>query len=278
MVKRALVTYAVDVDAYAKWINTRDGLSIGASDGSRGIFGANVGTDRMVKLFADHDIKASWCMPSRTILSFPDQMAKFRDSGHEIGLHGYTHEFVRFLTEEQERKMMAKSIEVYQKFTGKCPKGWVAPAWEQYYIADVPADSNVHTDYLKDPDTWMKPMTEHKPTKVVEIPGSWIEPMIFVNPRDIEVQWRDQFDFFSREYDTFVFCISCRPQANRKSNLMLMHELLIEYLQSKEGVDFVTMAQICDEFKAGKLEGVTIKAGSCLDKFEENIIIILSTI
>lgn len=115
------------------------------------------------------------------------------------GLHGYTHEFVRFLTEEQERKVMAKSIEVYQQFTGKYPKGWVAPAWEvspktmsiledfgieydhsmlhhdcqPYYVADVPEDSNVHTDYSKDPDTWMVPMKEHKPTKVVEIPGSW---------------------------------------------------------------------------------------------------------
>ena len=106
---------------------------------------------------------------------------------------------MRFLTEEQERKVMAKSIEVYQKFTGKYPKGWVAPAWEvgpktmsiledfgieydhsmlhhdcqPYYVADVPEDANVHTDYTKDPDTWMKPMKELKPTKVVEIPGSW---------------------------------------------------------------------------------------------------------
>lgn len=94
---------------------------------------------------------------------------------------------------------MAKSIEVYQEFTGKYPKGWVAPAWEvspktmsiledfgieydhsmlhhdcqPYYVADVPEESLVHTDYSKDPDTWMVPMKEHKPTKVVEIPGSW---------------------------------------------------------------------------------------------------------
>lgn len=121
------------------------------------------------------------------------------DETDDSGLHGYTHEFVRFLTEEQERKVMAKSIEVYQEFTGKYPKGWVAPAWEvspktmqiledfeieydhsmlhhdcqPYYVADVPEDSNVHTDYSKDPETWMKPMKEHKPTKVVEIPGSW---------------------------------------------------------------------------------------------------------
>lgn len=215
---------------------------------------------------------------------------------------------------------MAKSIEVYQQFTGKYPKGWVAPAWEvspktmsiledfgieydhsmlhhdcqPYYVADVPEDSLVHTDYSKDPDTWMKPMKEHMPTKVVEIPGSWnvddwrklalcmschlpmcplmffLAPMNytrrpgthgFVNPRDIEVQWRDQFDFFYKEYDSFVFCISCHPQVSGKSNVMLMHERLIEYLKSKEGVEFVTMAQICDEFKAGKLEGATIKAG-----------------
>lgn len=31
----------------------------------------------------------------------------------------------------------------------------------------------VATDYSKDPETWMRPMKEQKPTKVVEIPGSW---------------------------------------------------------------------------------------------------------
>ena len=38
----------------------------------------------MLKLFADNNIKASWYMPSHTILSFPEQMAKVRDSGHEM--------------------------------------------------------------------------------------------------------------------------------------------------------------------------------------------------
>jgi hypothetical protein len=75
------------------------------------------------------------------------------------------------------------------------------------------------------------------------------------------VQWRDQFDFFYREYDTFVFCVSCHPQVSGKSNVMLMHERFIEYLKTKEGVEFVTMEQICDEFKAGTLAGVKIKAG-----------------
>lgn len=46
------------------------------------------------------------------------------------GLHGYTHEFVSTLSEEQERDVLAKSIEVLTKLTGKKPKGWTAPAWD----------------------------------------------------------------------------------------------------------------------------------------------------
>lgn len=114
------------------------------------------------------------------------------------GLHGYSHEFVSRLTEDQERKVMAKSIEVYRAFTSKYPKGWVAPAHEvshrtmkvledfgieydhsvfhhdcqPYYVADT-SDTVVHTDYSKDPETWMVPLKKQNPTNVVEIPGSW---------------------------------------------------------------------------------------------------------
>lgn len=38
----------------------------------------------MLKLFENNGIKASWYMPSHTILSFPEQMAKVRDAGHEM--------------------------------------------------------------------------------------------------------------------------------------------------------------------------------------------------
>lgn len=45
------------------------------------------------------------------------------------GLHGYTHEHVDMLTEQQEREVLVKSIEAVIKFTGKPPKGWTAPSW-----------------------------------------------------------------------------------------------------------------------------------------------------
>ena len=110
-------------------INTQNGSPAGVTDVSRGIFGATVGTDRLLKLWAKYKIKSSWFVPAHSVESFPKQIAKIRDAGHEIGLHGYTHEFVSGLSEKQERDVLKKSIEVLTGLTGKTPKGWTAPAW-----------------------------------------------------------------------------------------------------------------------------------------------------
>lgn len=212
------------------------------------------------------------------------------------GLHGYTHEYVTRLTEEQERKVMAKSIEVYKEFTGHHPRGWAAPAWEissrsmkvledfdisydhslmghdcqPYWASDTEADSVAHTNYADDPDTWMVPMQKCKPRNVVEIPASWYvddwPPLCFtmknaavdgfVNPKDVLDQWQDQFGFCYREYDEFVFPVSIHPQVSGRSNIMLMHEKFLKFLKGHDGVEFVTCAQICDEFRSEKLKGV----------------------
>jgi peptidoglycan/xylan/chitin deacetylase (PgdA/CDA1 family) len=99
------------------------------TDESRGIFGATVGIDRLLKLWEKYNVTTSWFVPAHSVESFPKQIAKIRDAGHEIGLHGYTHEFVSGLSEKQERDVLRKFIEVLTTFTGKKPKGWTTPAW-----------------------------------------------------------------------------------------------------------------------------------------------------
>lgn len=83
----------------------------------------------------------------------------------------------------------------------------------------------------------------------------------FINPRDIEIQWKDQFEFFYREYDSFIFTLSLHPQVSGKSNVMLMHERFITWLKKHAGVEFLTMETICEEFKTGNLAGTIFDAG-----------------
>ena len=57
-------------------------------------------------------------------------MQAVADAGHEIGMHGYSHENPVAMTPEQEEAIFDKCIEVISKLAGKAPRGYVAPWWE----------------------------------------------------------------------------------------------------------------------------------------------------
>ena len=54
-----------------------------------------------------------------------------RDAGHEIGLHGYSHENPRSMRIEQQRAVLSKCVQLLTDFCGGVrPKGNVVPWWE----------------------------------------------------------------------------------------------------------------------------------------------------
>ena len=61
-------------------------------DISRGLFAGEVGMPRLVNLFKRFGIKTTWFIPGHSIETFPEQTAMVVDAGHEVGIHGYTHE------------------------------------------------------------------------------------------------------------------------------------------------------------------------------------------
>lgn len=159
------------------------------------------------------------------------------------GLHGYTHERVGDLTAAQERDVLAESIEIVSSSTGKSPKGWTAPSWKtsprtvelleehgiEYDHSFMHHDSQMYylpytsivteTDLQKAATEWMKPMSTLCASSIVEIPANWhlddwpalnVGPggSGFVDPDVLERLWKSQFDFYYREYDTFVFPIT----------------------------------------------------------------------
>ncbi|KIY03905.1 uncharacterized protein Z520_00597 [Fonsecaea multimorphosa CBS 102226] len=298
MGKKVLCGYGLDVDAVSAWMMPREGgCCTDRTNMSRGVFGATVGLDRVLKLFDKYNIKATFFTPCHTLESFPAQLAKVRDAGHEIGMHGYTHEFVSDLSEEQERDILAKCIDVITKFTGKKPRGWTAPAWtpsaktvEILEEAGILYDhSHMHHDcqpyWLPHKNTvteinlkmkaadWMKPMTALQPSKIIEIPANWhlddwpplnvgqIVGQGFVDPDVVLKLWKRQFDFYYREYDSFIFPITCHPQVTGKAQVILMQEEMIEYINSHEGVQWVPLEEMARQFRDGELTGATVNGG-----------------
>ena len=184
------------------------------------------------------------------------------EAGHEIGLHGYSHENPIAMTLEQQTAIMDKCYKLITDFQGgKPPRGIVAPWWESsqegaelmlkygleydhsfshhdcqcYWLRT--GDKWIPIDYKKQPEHWMRPLEAGQMTGLCEIPASWyldgqclnrtpcevwnpvlmtlldLPPMMFikkapnshgwVNPKDVEELWINQFDYFYREEEDF---------------------------------------------------------------------------
>ena len=285
MAKEIFCGFGVDVDAVAGWLGSYGGED-SPDDISRGLFAGEVGAPRLLKFFERLGIQTTWFIPGHSIETFPEQMAAVARAGHEVGVHGYSHENPIAMTRAQETEVLDKCIELATKLTGKRPAGYVAPWWEfsnvtnelllergikydhslmhhdcmPYYVRV--GDSWTKIDYSKKPSEWMVPLKRGKETDLIEIPASWylddLPPMMFikkapnshgfVNPRDLEDIWRDQFDWIYREYDYAVFAMTIHPDVSGRPQVLMMLERLFNHINRHPGVKFVTMNEMADDF------------------------------
>ncbi len=285
MAKEILVGFGVDVDAVAGWLGSYGGED-SPDDISRGLFAGEVGSPRLLELFRRNGLKTTWFIPGHSVETFPEQMKAVADAGHEIGIHGYSHENPIAMTPEQEEEVLDHSIDLITKLSGKRPTGYVAPWWEfsnvtnelllkkgikydhslmhndfsPYYVRV--GDKWTKIDYAGKPSDWMKPLERGEETDLIEIPANWylddLPPMMFikkapnshgfVNPRDIEQMWKDQFDWVYHEMDYAVFPITIHPDVSGRPQVLLMLDRLIQYIKGHDGVRFVTMDEMADDF------------------------------
>ena len=286
MAKEIFCVYGIDVDAVAGWLGSYGGEN-SPDDISRGLFAGEIGTPRLLDLFERKGLKTTWFIPGHSIETFPEQTRQVVQAGHEIGLHGYSHENPIAMTPEQEEDVLVKCIGLIEEVSGRRPTGYVAPWWEfsnvtnelllkhgikydhslmhndhhPYYVRV--GDSWTKIDYSKAAAEWMKPLVRGEETDLIEIPASWylddLPPMMFikaapnshgfVNPHDIEQLWLDQFAWVYRELDYAVFTMTIHPDVSGRPQVLLMHERLISYFQSHTGVRFCTFAEIAEDFR-----------------------------
>jgi len=132
---------------------------------------------------------------------------------------------------------------------------------QPYYLRT--GDEWTKIDYTQPAKTWMKPLKPGTNTGMVEIPANWylddLPPLMFmkkvpnshgwVDVRTVEQLWKDHWDYFYRDYDEFIFPMTIHPDVSGRPHVLLMHERLIEYINSHEGVEWVTMGEMADDFK-----------------------------
>ncbi len=285
MAKEILVGFGVDVDAVAGWLGSYGGQD-SPDDISRGMFAGEVGVPRLLDLFKKYDLPTTWFVPGHSLETFPDQIRRVVDEGHEIGIHGYSHENPIAMSREQEASVLDRCIDLIEGVTNRRPTGYVAPWWEFSRVTNEllldrgikydhslmhndfhpyrvrVGDSWTPIDYAQKAETWMKPLQRGVETKLIEIPANWylddLPPMMFiksapnshgfVNPRHLEEMWRDQFDWVYREFDSATFTFTIHPDVSGRPQVLLMLERLIEHINSHDGIRWATFDEMADDF------------------------------
>ncbi|KAF8184474.1 glycoside hydrolase/deacetylase [Pholiota molesta] len=269
--KRVLIGFGVDVDAVAGWLGSYGGED-SPLDISRGMYAGEVGVPRLLKLFKKYGIRTTWFIP--------EEMKAVRDAGHELGLHGYSHENPVAMTVEQQKDILDHTYKLLTEFNHGIPRS-VAPWWETskegtdilldkgieydhssmahdcqaYYMRDE--DSWTKINYAAKADSWMKPLRKGNETGLVCIPANWFIKSSpnshgWVDPRVVEQIWKDTFTYCYREEEEFIFPITIHPDVSGRPHVLLMLERFIEWVNTHDNIQWVPLIDMARDFRSKK--------------------------
>ena len=87
-------------------------------------YGSRVGFWRLLRLFAQRDVKISVFAVAMALERHPEAAAAIVEAGHEVVSHGWRWIDYQFVPESVERDHIRRSIESLTRLTGSRPLGW----------------------------------------------------------------------------------------------------------------------------------------------------------
>ena len=87
-------------------------------------YGTRVGFWRLLRLFAEREIKISVFAVGMALERHPEAAAALVEAGHEVVSHGWRWIDYQFVGEDEEREHIRLAIESLTKATGSRPLGW----------------------------------------------------------------------------------------------------------------------------------------------------------
>lgn len=127
---RGACVISVDVDGEVPLLWRSRGESLRLAELEQRRFGPRAGLPRLLDLFADANITASFYVPGYYVDTYPRQVAAIAEAGHEIGLHGYLHEPPTQVSKSDFRAALERGTDSILEVVGVRPAGFRSPSWD----------------------------------------------------------------------------------------------------------------------------------------------------
>jgi peptidoglycan-N-acetylglucosamine deacetylase len=259
--ERMAVVLSFDLDAESLW-TARDPKNLERPVTlSQGEYGPRCGVPRILKLLKKYNIKATFFVTGWAMEKHPDAVRSIVADGHEVGHHGYHHEWLDTVTPEQEREIMAKGIGMVKEFTGKKPVGYRSPSWEftPQTIRLLRDNRFTYTSNMMNDDLPYLHKLDGKEIPLVELPVSWImddAPYFLYSTRLVGRTITDPnhvYSIWEQEYSGFYdeglcFVLTMHPQIIGRPSRIAMLERLIRRMREDPGVWIAPGRDVADHW------------------------------
>jgi peptidoglycan/xylan/chitin deacetylase (PgdA/CDA1 family) len=253
------VVLSFDLDAESLW-TARDAKNLERPVTlSQGEYGPRAGVPRILKLLRKYDLKATFFVTGWAMEKHPKAVEAIIADGHEIGHHGYHHEWLDNVTLEEEKAIMAKGLSLIRDFTTERPAGYRSPSWEftPYTVRLLRENGFKYTSNMMNADLPYLHCLEGKEIPLVELPVSWIMDdapyflystrlvgRTITDPNHVYSIWEQEYSGFYEEGLCFV--LTMHPQITGRPSRTAMLERLIRRMRSDPGVWFATGKDVAE--------------------------------
>jgi peptidoglycan/xylan/chitin deacetylase (PgdA/CDA1 family) len=253
------VMLTFDVDAETLWLSGDLGNLNKPGLLSQGTYGARVAVPLILDVLGERDLKATFFVPGWTAEQHADIIGAVHTMGHELGHHGWIHEWPTNLSRDEEQEVLRKGIDALGAITGSAPQGYRSPAWEfSSNTLDLLAahgfaySSNMMSHFIP----WI-----HDGTSIVELPVQWILDdapfFLFGGGRARPISSAENaFNVWTEEFRGIyryggLFNLTMHPQLIGRPGRVMMLERMIDFMRGFPDVWFATGADVAQYWRAG---------------------------
>lgn len=251
--KQSAFCFSIDVDADVPllWSNKDQPASPLLGHMEQRLYGPRVGIWRILDLLDRFGIKASFYVPGAVAQQHPDLLPAFVGRGHEIGLHGYFHELVSQVSDDEFSGALEASLAIFKAQVGLVPKGFRSPAWEM--TPHMLAEISKHGLYDSSLSGFDHPYTIGD---VVEVPVQWaIDDAIYFKflgggvdswppsaTQPILDNWLDEWDVLHGEGGLLMLTV--HDWISGRAHRIRMLERLLERVTATHGAWIATVGEV----------------------------------
>lgn len=251
--KSCAVVFSADVDGESPYLWQQRGKTLRAmGELELRRFGPRVAIFRIMDLLDEFAVKGSFYVPGYIAETYPHIMPALQARGHELGLHGYHHELVHLLGDDENRRILERCLSIFEQQAGLSRPGYRSPAWEL-----TPGVHQLLREYKLPYDSSLMGFDHpYSMAGLTEIPVQWtIDDAIYfrfvgggkdhwhpANPRSILESWIEEFEGI-RDYGG-LFMITVHPWISGRAQRIRMLRDLFRHISQYDDVWWATTAEL----------------------------------